>query len=83
MNMSKNAPVAPSARNQFNAGAVTPALSWPAPNGSAPLVMYIARSTTIGCVDVIAAETSVAASDWPLITCVSTAIVKRLLPATT
>ena len=45
--------------------------------------MYIARSTTIGCVDVIAAETSVAASDWPLITWLSTAIVKRLLPATT
>ena len=31
--MSKNAPVAPSAKNQCAAGAVTPALSWPAMNG--------------------------------------------------
>ena len=51
MNMSKNAPVAPSARNQLSAGAVTPALSWPAPNAWPPVVMYIARSTTIGTVE--------------------------------
>ena len=35
-NRSKNGPVAPSARNHCVAGAVTPALSWPAPNDRPP-----------------------------------------------
>ena len=62
--MSKNDPVAPSARNHRVAGAVTPALSWPAANGCPGRREYIARSTMIGTrwSSVIAAETSVAAS---------------------
>ena len=47
MNVSKNGPVAPSARNQVVDGAVTPADSCPpVQSGSAP--KYIARSATPG-----------------------------------
>ena len=60
--MSKKSPVAPSARNQLVAAAVTPALAWPAANTWPPTLRYIARSTKIGCVAVIAADTSVSAS---------------------
>jgi hypothetical protein len=62
---SKNGPVAPSARNQSRAGAVTPAEPWPAANGCVGLVRYIARSTMIGLVAVISADTSVFASSLP------------------
>ena len=48
--MSKKSPVAPSARNQLVAAAVTPALAWPAANTWPPTERYIARSTRIGCV---------------------------------
>ena len=74
-NRSKNAPVAPSARNHSRAGAVTPALSCPAPNGWPGRLRYIARSATIGAVAVITAETSVLASSGPM---KSTGIVVRL-----
>ena len=71
--MSKNDPidpnaltVAPSAKNQCVEGAVTPALSCPAPNWCPhPSVSYIARSTMIGSADWIIADTSVAASSGP------------------
>ena len=57
--------MAPSARNQSVAGAVTPALSWPAPNICPWASRYIARSTMIGTplVDRTMADTSVDASD--------------------
>ena len=61
MNSSKKSPVAPSARNHSRAGAGIAALAWPAPKGSPPLLAYIARSTTIGTVDWMIAETSAAA----------------------
>ena len=61
-NISKNDPVAPSARNQLVDVAVTPALSWPAANGWPGRSRYIARSTMIGCVAVITPDTSVLAS---------------------
>ncbi len=61
-NRSKNEPVEPSARNHSVAGAVTPALSWPAPKAWPGRFRYIARSTTIGCVEVTTADTSVLAS---------------------
>ena len=64
MNRSKNEPVAPSARNQRVAGAVTPLASWPAANDRPCAVMYIARSTRIGTpfAETIFAETSVLTS---------------------
>ena len=48
--MSKNPPVAPSARNQRGFAAVTPLPAWPAPKTCAGFAvsMYIARSTRIG-----------------------------------
>jgi hypothetical protein len=50
MKVSKNGPVAPSARNQLRLAAFTPADSWP-PSQSRPLACgkYIARSAMIGC----------------------------------
>ncbi len=74
MNRSKKGPVAPSARNQLVAGAVTPADPCPAANVCPSRVMYIARSTMIGCGAVTTAETSVEASSGPW---VSTGIVVR------
>src|SRR3954471_21255263 len=61
-NISKNDPVAPSARNQLVDGAVTPALSCPAANGWPGRSRYIERSTMIGSVAVITPDTSVLAS---------------------
>ena len=48
MYMSKVPTVAPSARNQSVAGAVTPALACPALNMTPSLSWYMARSTMIG-----------------------------------
>ncbi len=47
-NVSKNAPVAPSARNQLVPSVVTPVPSMPAVHSSVPRLLYIARSTMIG-----------------------------------
>ena len=58
MYSSKNAPVAPSARNQLSAGAVTADAAWPARNGVPAPSRYIARSTAMSSVDVMDAETS-------------------------
>ena len=66
MKRSKNGPVAPSARNQLVAGAVTPADPWPAAKAWPGALMYIARSTMIGSGAVMTAETSVDASSRPL-----------------
>lgn len=46
--VSKNVPVAPSARNQVFPSAVTPVPSTPAVQSSPPRLMYMARSTMIG-----------------------------------
>ena len=61
--MSKNPPVAPSARNQRGFAAVTPLPAWPAPKTCPGFAvsMYIARSTRIGTSETMRAETSVAA----------------------
>src|SRR5215207_4295340 len=61
-NISKNDPVAPSARNQLFEVDVTPALSWPAANGWPGRSRYIARSTMIGWLAEMTPETSVLAS---------------------
>ena len=76
--MSKNGPVAPSARNQRVAGAVTPALPWPAAKACCGVFRYIARSTTIGTpfVDVITADISASASSGMS----STLTLKRVSP---
>ena len=62
--MSMNVPVAPSARNQFVAGAVTPALSWPMPKNCPGRSRYSARSAMIGTplVERMTTDMSVAAS---------------------
>jgi hypothetical protein len=65
MNRSKKLPVAPSARNHCTDGAVTPALLWPAANDCPARVAYIARSTMMGSVALMTAETSVASSGGP------------------
>ena len=57
--MSKKAPVAPSPKNQLVDGAGTAAASCPSANGCPGALRYIARSTAIGCVAVISADTSV------------------------
>jgi hypothetical protein len=77
-NVSKK-PVAPSAKNHWSDGLVTPTLSWPAAN--VPVAdAYIARSTMIGTAFRLSstAETSVAASPG----CSSTGMVARVLGAT-
>ena len=51
MNVSKNAPVAPSAKYHVDDGAVTPAAAPPPLHGRVAVVpKYIARSATTGCV---------------------------------
>ena len=68
MKQSKNGPVAPSARNQLTAVAVTPVEPCPAAKACVGVLRYIARSTMIGAPAgvVITAETSVLASDGAL-----------------
>ena len=64
-NVSKNAPVAPSAKNQDVAGAATPLATDPAANSSPGALRYIARSATMGRSLLIVVPNSAAAIGPP------------------